>query len=385
VKIIIVGAGIGGLSAGIALRKFGHQVEIYEAVQSIQPVGAAISLWSNGIKCLNYLGLNREIARIGGDMAFMAYLDAISGEQITRFSLEPLVTRVGERPYPVSRTDLQEMLMQAFGLTDIALGKRLVRIHDNGQFVTAYFEDGTEAKADILIGADGTHSRVRDHVLGFAVERKYAGYVNWNGLVAVDEAVAPPNQWTMFVGESKRVSLMPVAGKRFYFFFDVPLPKGLREDRSTVRTDLRRYFQGWAGPVQTLIENLDPASTNRVEIHDIEPIEQFCRGRVALLGDAAHSMTPDIGQGGCMALEDAVMLAMTLQTHSLGVEDALYRYQERRRQRANELVMKARTRSDTTHGKDPTATYRWYESLKATNGDRIIRGLAETISRGPFQ
>ncbi|MFS7633159.1 hypothetical protein ACJ8BK_25690 [Klebsiella pneumoniae] len=112
----------------------------------------------------------------------------------------------------------------------------------------------------------------------------------------IDEALAPGDQWTTFVGEGKRVSLMPVSAGRFYFFFDVPLPAGLAEDRDTLRADLSRYFAGWAPPVQKLIAALDPQTTNRIEIHDIEPFSRLVRGRVALLGDAGHSTTPDIGQ-----------------------------------------------------------------------------------------
>ena len=140
---------------------------------------------------------------------------------------------------------------------------------------------------------------------------------------------------------------MPVADGQFYFFFDVPLPPGLPEDRETLRGDLRRYFAGWAEPVQRLIEALDPARTNRVEIHDIEPFHTWVSGRVALLGDAAHSTSPDIGQGGCQAMEDAVVLAMSLQTNTLGVEDALVRYQDRRSRRAGDLVLRARRRCDS--------------------------------------
>ncbi|MGP4878311.1 FAD-dependent urate hydroxylase HpxO, partial [Klebsiella pneumoniae] len=141
------------------------------------------------------------------------------------------------------------------------------------------FTDGSSASGDLLIAADGSHSALRPWVLGFTPQRRYAGYVNWNGLVEIDEALAPGDQWTTFVGEGKRVSLMPVSAGRFYFFFDVPLPAGLAEDRDTLRADLSRYFAGWAPPVQKLIAALDPQTTNRIEIHDIEPFSRLVRGR----------------------------------------------------------------------------------------------------------
>lgn len=383
-KAIIIGAGMGGATAGIALQNMGCRVEIYESVREIKPVGAAISIWPNGVKCLNFIGLQQQIKTLGGNMAAMAYRDYRTGETLTQFSLRPLVERVGEYPYPVARAELQSLLLDAFGRERIYLGKRLVELEDDGRQVTAWFEDGSSASGDLLIGADGAHSVVRGYVLGHTVERRFAGYVNWNGLIAAENGLAPADQWTTFVGQGKRVSLMPVAGGRFYFFFDVPLPQGLRQRSDTAKEDLRGYFAGWCAPVQRLIDRLEPAGVNRVEIHDIDPLEQLVRGRVALLGDAGHSSTPDIGQGGCAAMEDAIVLANLLRTHSLGIEDTLRRYQESRRQRVESLVLKARKRCDVTHGKDPAATEDWYRSLARETGEHIIDGLADTIEGGPL-
>lgn len=384
-KALIIGGGIGGLSAAIALKRCGIATEVYEAVREIKPVGAAISVWPNGVKCLNWLGMKEPLQKLGGAMDYMAYQEHIRGQTMTRFSLDPLIHSVGERPYPVARAELQDMLINTYGREDIHFGKRVTHIEDSGRGVRATFADGHVAEGDVLIGADGTHSVIRPWVLGHQTERRYAGYVNWNGLVEIDEAIAPANQWTTFVGEGKRVSLMPVAGNRFYFFFDVPLPKGLAEDRSTIKADLSRYFAGWAAPVQKLIAAIDPDTTNRIEIHDIEPFMQLVRGRVALLGDAGHSTTPDIGQGGCAAMEDAVVLAIALQTNSLGVEDALLRYQEKRAYRVKDLVLKARKRCDVTHGKDMAVTHSWYEELRSETGERVLSGMRETIMGGPLE
>ncbi|MBK4728202.1 FAD-dependent urate hydroxylase HpxO [Erwinia sp. MYb375] len=383
-KAIIIGAGIGGMCTAIALKRCGIDSEVYEAVKEIKPVGAAISIWPNGVKCLNYLGMKDALRAIGGPMHYMAYKDYQSAETLTQFSLDALVQDSGERPYPVARSELQAMLLNTWGFDNVQFGKRVSRVEQQSDGVTAFFEDGSEAQGDLLIACDGTHSVVREHVLGYATERRYAGYVNWNGLVEIDESLAPANQWTTFVGEGKRVSLMPIAGNRFYFFFDVPLPKGLAEDRISLRDDLSRYFAGWAAPVQQLIAQLNPETTNRVEIHDIEPFAQLVKGRVALLGDAAHSTTPDIGQGGCAAMEDAVVLAMTLHSNSLGIEDALLRYQHKRADRVKDLVLKARKRCDVTHAKDPLLTAEWYAGLRQESGERIISGMCETIQGGPL-
>lgn len=383
-EIAIIGAGMGGLTTGIALKKFGHRVTIYEQAEQILPVGAAISLWSNGVKCLNYLGLTEQVAKLGGQMNDLAYIDGLNGEVMTQFSLAPLIEEVGQRPYPVSRAELQNMLMDAFGRQDIQLGKRMVSIEDKGQHVEIGFQDGSTVSAALLIGADGTHSMTRQYVLGKQVERRYAGYVNWNGLVEISEDLAPAQQWTTFVGEGKRASLMPVAEHRFYFFFDVPLPAGLENQRSEYKILLKQYFSGWCSQVQCLIDSIDEEKTNRVEIHDIEPFNQFYKGRVVILGDAAHSTTPDIGRGGCQAMEDAVYLARALQINTLGLEDALKRYQNKRNERANELLLRARKRCDVTHMKDEQITKDWYADLRKEQGPHIMKGIISNIVGNPL-
>lgn len=383
-KAIVIGGGIGGMSCAIALEKAGIEVEVFEAVKEMKPVGAAISIWPNGVKCLNALGMKAALRALGGNMAYMAYHDAVTGAALTRFSMSPLVQQVGEFPYPVARAELQAMLIDTFGRQRVNFGKRVIQVEQSDNGVIATFADNSQVQGDFLIAADGTHSVIREYVLEQALERRYAGYVNWNGLVAIDESIAPADQWTTFVGDGKRVSLMPVSDNRFYFFFDVPLPKGLPQDRSTVKADLSGYFAGWAMPVQKLIAAINPDTTNRVEIHDIEPFSRLVKGRVALLGDAAHSTTPDIGQGGCAAMEDAIVLASTLASHSLGIEDALLRYQARRVERVKDLVLKARKRCDVTHAKDPAVTAEWYRSLKSETGERVLAGMCETIEGGPL-
>ena len=383
-KAIVIGAGMGGLSAAIALKQAGFETEVYEQVTENKPVGAAISVWSNGVKCMNYLGLHEQMVKLGGVMDSMAYVDGLTGESMCQFSLAPLIEQVGQRPFPVARAELQLMLMQEYGIDDIHFGMRMVDITDDGTQVTATFADGSTATGDLLIGADGAKSMTRDYVLGEPTERRYAGYVNWNGLVPVNTDFGPADQWTTYVGEGKRVSVMPVSDGRFYFFFDVPLPAGLEYDRSTAKEVLTEHFGHWAPGVQSLIETLDPMTTNRVEIFDVEPFHTWSKGRVTLVGDAGHNTTPDIGQGGCSAMEDAISLSIALRVNTLGVEDALQRYEKKRTERAGDLVLRARKRCDVTHAKDPAATEAWYEELRCEDGTGIIRGIVSNIEGNPL-
>ncbi len=387
-KIIIIGAGIGGASAGIALKRLGHEVVIYDQMQENKPVGAALSLWSNGVKVLNWLGLADEVAALGGAMHDMAYLDGRTGETMCQFSLAPVAEQTGQAAYPVARADLQALLMERFGLEDVRLGMRMEALSDDGQTVTATFADGATDTADMLIGADGARSITRDYVTPAdapRIERRYSGYTNFNGLVPVDEGIGPANQWTSYVADGKRACVMPVAGDRFYFWFEVTQPSGVPYDRADGKRPLEEAFAGWAPGVQRLIAAIDPeVSLNRVEIWDITPFPTWAKGRVAILGDAAHNTAPDIGQGACSALEDSFALAIAVATNTVSVEDTLRRYEKSRAERAGDLVLRARKRGEETHAFDKAATDAWYESLRGADGAGIIRGIVGNIVGSPI-
>ncbi|ANF56230.1 FAD-dependent urate hydroxylase HpxO [Halotalea alkalilenta] len=381
--IVIAGAGMGGLTAAIALKRQGHRVRLFDRAPELAPAGSAISVWSNGVKVLGALGLNDAIDAASGTMSTMSYSDR-DGRLLTRFSLEPLYDQVRQSAKPIARTELQRVLLDAVGAEHVTLGVSCARYQLEGERVAVFFDDGQRIEADLLIAADGTHSKLRDLVAGRAIERRYCGYVNWNGRVTASDDLAQADEWAQFVGEGKRVSLMPMGGDQFYFFFDVPLAKGSVNDRDLYRDELSEHFAGWAAPVQRLIERLDPATVARVEIHDIEPLERLVDQRVALLGDAAHAMAPDLGQGGCQAMEDAWVLAECLAAAGEDVPAALEAYDRARVERVASIVERARKRCDITHGKQPEETQAWYAELLEESGDRVIQGMRKTILGGPL-
>lgn len=382
-KAIIIGSGMAGLAAGISMRQAGYDVEIYEKTRKLRPAGAGISLWSNGIKVLNKLGLGEKVAAIGGQMNRMEYRSD-RGEILNDINLIPLMEQVGERPYPVSRTDLQQMMLEAFGESDVRMGMRCVEVKQDAETATAIFEDGSSATGDLVIGADGIHSVVRSYLTDNKVESRYAGYVNWNGLVEASSDLAESDVWVIYVGQGKRASMMPVGGNRFYFFFGCRRPQGTKVEAKDIRAELQETFAGWAQPVQNLIAKIDPEQVNRLEISDIDPLSHLVKGRIALVGDSAHATTPTLGQGGCQAMEDAEVLCRYLITTNISVEDALQRYERERKERVKQLVLKARKRTDTIYNKEPDLTQEWYEQLKQEEEKDVTDAIAKIILGGPL-
>lgn len=386
--VLVVGAGMGGLSTAIALQRDGHRVRVIDRVPTMRPVGAGISLWSNGVKVLNLLGLGPEVAAIGGIMDRVVYRDP-AGDPYCEFDLDPLVARVGQRPYPVRRSDLQDLLLAAAGPEHVTLGVECVALDQDDGSVTATVErsDGTTAEmtAELVVVADGARSSLREHVLGHDVERYYVGYHNWNGIVP--KGMGPDDGWTVYLGEGKRVSTMPVRDGH-YFFFDVPLPGddpafGPDGTEPEPREFLTEQFGHWDQAVLDVISSLEPAATNHVVIRSNDPVENFARGRVALLGDAVHATPPDLGQGGCQAMEDALVLAGYLRSTTVSVADALRRYSDERVPRTSEVMERATRRARMTHCHDPAETEAWYRELRGSDGSDIINGICRTIESGP--
>jgi 2-polyprenyl-6-methoxyphenol hydroxylase and related FAD-dependent oxidoreductases len=148
---------------------------------------------------------------------------------------------------------------------------------------------------------------------------------------------------------------------------------------------MKAHFAGWADPVQRLIDRFDPYTVARPEIHDVGPIDRYVRGRVALLGDAAHATCPDLGQGGCQAMEDALVLANYLLTTNVSIEYALKRYESERMARANAVVEKARKRAEQIHGKDPAVTQQWYRQLATEKPTDVTDAISKVILAGPLR
>jgi FAD-dependent urate hydroxylase len=380
-RIVIVGAGIGGLTAHLVCRRAGFEVEHYERQPLLGPVGAGIVLWPNGVKILLALGLGERLHHIGHPLERVITRTS-QGELLAEMPVGELERQLGAPVYPVSRTDLQSLLVDAVGPGALRLGARCVRVEQTPENATAHFEDGHAATGDAVVGADGIHSVVRRAVAG-EVAPRYTGMVNWVGLLAND-GLQPAHTGYEFLGEGKRCGLLPLVGNRVYFGFAAAVDKAAPPPACGRRDQLRELFGGWPAPIPAVIDNLDEAGLKYLEIHDLPPLPRWSQDRLTLLGDAAHATAPTLGQGGCQAMEDAIWLFRCLGATTLGVADGLARYEAKRRERAEFIVARSRQKVEAMHAADPKVYRELYTAIRASSVAETMRAQAELLEEGPF-
>ena len=380
-KIIIVGAGIGGLTAHLVCRRAGFEVEQYEREARLGPAGAGIVLWSNGVKILLTLGLGEPLERIGHRLEHVV-TKTKDGVILTETPVGDFERRLGAPVYPVSRTDLQALLVDEVGADNLHLGANCVRVEQNRSSATVYFADGRTATGDVVVGADGVHSVIRGTIVGDVAPR-YAGIANWVGIVPND-GLQPEHTGHEYLGEGKRCGLLSIAGERVYFGFNCAMKHGSPEPEGGRRRQLRELFGDWPPPIPAILERFAEPELKYLEIHDLPPLARWSHGRVTLLGDAAHATAPTMGQGGCQAMEDAILLARSLGSTTLGVADGLARYEAKRKERAEMIVAASRRKAEALLAEDPKVYSEAYAAIRSSSITESMQAQQELLEAGPF-
>jgi FAD-dependent urate hydroxylase len=380
-KIIIVGAGIGGLTAHLVCRRAGFEVEHYEREPRLGRAGAGIVLWSNGVKILLTLGLAEPLEWIGHRLEHVVTRtkDAVT---LTETPVGDFERRLGAPVYPVSRTDLQSMLVDAVGTDNFHLGANCVCVEQNRSSATVYFADGRTATGDVVVGADGIHSAIRGAIVG-DIAPGYAGIANWVGIVPND-GLQPEHTGYEYLGEGKRCGLLPLSGERSYFGFSCAMKHGSPAPEGGRRRQLRELFGDWPAPIPTILERFAEPELKYLEIQHLPALARWSRGRVTLLGDAAHATAPTMGQGGCQAMEDAILLARSLGSTTLGVADSLARYEAKRKERAEMIVAASRRKAEVMHAADPRVYAELYAAIRSSSITETMQAQQELLEAGPF-
>lgn len=333
-QIAVIGAGIGGLCLARALTERGFECTVWERSPALRADGAGITMQINAMLALDAIGVGDAVRAVGAPIEQGALRDD-RGRVIQEMDLSPLTERLGTAGYALHRADLVAAL--SAGLDDrIELGRGLQSLDVGDDGCTLTFCDATTAHADIVVGADGIHSATRRALFGEEPLR-YAGYTTWRGVTDLlpgdEEAIG--EYW----GGDLRFGCVPIGAGRLYWFAVAIAPPDGR-DGDDPRADLLETFGEWPSNVRAIIGRTEGADILRTDTFDRPPSKKWGDGPVTLLGDAAHPMTPNLGQGGCQAVEDAVVLARLLA--ELGpVEATLRAYERCRIPRANNFVRRS--------------------------------------------
>jgi len=348
-RIAIIGAGIGGLTAALAFRQYGFEPQIFEQAPQFHAVGAAILVWPNATRVLRRLGLAKKIHQHGGVLKESRWLRR-DGKLLNRFSFP----QTDAPAVALHRAELQEALVRALPPESIHFDHVFVGYEQQSDLVTARFRDKSAIDCDVLIGADGVHSRVREELLNDGPPADH-NYVAWRGVVPGTFPSVLPATATEVYGRGQRFGVGPLGPGKVGWWASAnkTLLKHRQqelhsiEDHESVRAELLRLFDDWSEPVGDLIRATPADALVRNAVTDRPPAEKWGTGAITLLGDAVHPLTPNLGQGGCLAIEDAAVLARCLEKYarngsanqtSSATSLALHRYENARRRRTARIA-----------------------------------------------
>jgi FAD-dependent urate hydroxylase len=327
-KAIIVGGGIGGLSAALALERVGIRCDVFEQAGELREVGAGLTIWANALRALDQLGVAQRVRSLGSNVDRFEVRTS-AGRTLSSLSFAALERKLG---VPVGvivhRADLLRELAAGLDKGRIHCGARCVSIEVKADGVLARFVNGREACADLLVGADGLHSVVRSQLHGISKPR-YAGYTCWRGVAHLGVNDPPPGLSFETWGPGARFSVHHCGPGRLIWYATRNVSEGGVDSPAGRKADVQALFRNWHAPIPEVIEATSGADILRNDIVDRLPTADWGRGRVTLLGDAAHPTTPNLGQGACQAIEDAVYLAAVL-AGTRDIEAALRHYEQAR-------------------------------------------------------
>jgi salicylate hydroxylase len=344
-KVLIVGAGLGGLAAASCLMKAGFDVEVYEQAPMLAEVGAGIQMSANPMHVLRHLGLEDDVLRLGVQPGAYVFRLHDTGEVIQEFPLAAEHQRQHGAPYvQLHRADLHELLAQAACKLKpdlIRLNHKASGFTETDRGITLHFSDGTSVEGDILIGADGLKSTIARQIVG-EIPATYTGDGAWRITVPVERLPKPflPQVMSVFMGPGGHAVCYYLRGGALLNFVGIIETELASEESWTQKFPwemLKKDYEGWHPAIQTIIDAADRDQCYRWSLHNRPPVRNWSTRRATILGDAAHATLPYLAQGAAMAIEDGAVLARALQQED-DIAAALDLYQRNRVDRTSRIV-----------------------------------------------
>jgi 2-polyprenyl-6-methoxyphenol hydroxylase-like FAD-dependent oxidoreductase len=350
-RALIVGAGIGGLTAAAALYRAGIDAAVFERAPALGEVGAGISLWPNAVRALDALGVGAAV-RAAGVSSYRGGIHTRRGRLLAAADAEDLARVFGAPMLILHRARLLQVLHDAVDPRQVRLGTAATGYRQDADGVSLLLGDGGVERGDVLIGADGIRSAVRAQLFP-DVRPRFAGQRAWRGVVRF---APPPGAafWGESWGAGTRFGLLPMVDGHVYWYAARNAAESEPPPDGGDRAELLRIFASWHPPIPELVATTPESAILRNDLYDLAPMASWTDRRVALLGDAAHATTPNLGQGGCQAIEDALVLARSLALAS-DPAAGLRAYAAERMARANRIIVLSRRAGEIGNWEHPVA------------------------------
>jgi salicylate hydroxylase len=383
-RVAIIGGGIGGLTAANALSRAGIEVAVYEAAAELREIGAGVALHPNAMKVLRAIGVEDGVRAVAGRSQWQVLRNWKTGRVIGKTSRRQQAASFGIEGATVHRADLLAVLAGALPAGMVTLGRRCTQVRTDGDVAAARFADGSEIEADVIVGADGIHSPVRASLFGPDAPR-FTGKICYRSVVAAaavrggrpsgggaPRARAEDAQWpraegaqwpraevAQWLGPHGTIVLYPLRGQELINVVCHYDDASYRHESWITECRREEVLERYAGWHESMLRLFAAADTwYKWALYDREPIPRWTRGRITILGDAAHPMLPYLGQGACQAIEDGAVLATALSAEAADPLAGLDRYERTRRPRASRVVLTARERGLSNHLTSPWAAWR---------------------------
>src|SRR5690606_14202566 len=324
-EFTIIGAGVAGLTAAIALQNLNREFTLFEQSKAIKGIGAGFGLAANAMHALEYIGIREEVEEIGYYLDSFAILDQ-KGNILVNPNTTKLSNKYEQKNFAIHRADLHLYLLSKVKQESIALGKKACNLLQKSDYVEIQFEDGSSHRTKYLIIADGVKSPLRQKLLP-ASKPRYAGYSCWRATIDNSDLQLKSGSETW--GKQGRFGLTPLVNQRIYWYACINGPQQNPVFRDYKVQDLKRQFGNYHQPIQEVLDKTLDADLIWSDIIDIQPIKNFAFGNILIIGDAAHACTPNMGQGACQAMEDVAVLHNELQNEQ-SVEQAFLAFEKRR-------------------------------------------------------
>ena len=337
-KVSIIGGGIAGLTSAIALEKIGIKPIIFESAPVIKAVGAGLVLAGNAIKAFEKLDIADDIIKLGLLLPSFTIYDQ-KGKIINKIDSNTIIKKYGVGNFTIHRAELHNYLLSKIDSDRIHLNKQAVGLESKENSVSINFKDGSRYETNALIIADGIHSAIRQQLLPNTTPR-YSGFTCWRAVI--DNSNLKLTETSETWSTAGRFGIVPLADNKIYWFACINAPQNDKTMKHFKLSDLQNHYKSFHEPIPAILQHTKDENLIWSDIIDLKPINQYAFDKVVLIGDAAHAATPNMGQGACQAIEDAVILADELKNNP-DHKTAFKQFEKRRLKRVHYIVNTSRT------------------------------------------